>query len=174
MAADTRDRILDALEHLLLDRGVQQVTLESVAEQAGVSKGGLLYHFGSKDALLAGMVRRLGERSDRQLAEGIESGQSVAEWFLQLPGAADKTELALYRSMLAVMRSVDGPHSEVQQALTDVLRSWDAGLKREIDDPVLAEIVRLVGDGIYLGALLGLPPTDPELHRQVVARLLGR
>ncbi|HEY5852764.1 MAG TPA: TetR/AcrR family transcriptional regulator [Aldersonia sp.] len=174
MAADTRDRILDALEQLLLDRGVQQVTLEAVAEAAGVSKGGLLYHFGSKDVLLAGMVRRLGERSDQQLAEGVESGESVAEWFLQLPGASDTTELALFRSMLAVMRSIDGPHSEVQEALSQVLRSWDSGLRREIGDPVQAEIVRLVGDGIYLGALLGLPPTDPELHRQVVARLLGR
>jgi AcrR family transcriptional regulator len=174
VAVDTRDRILDALEQLLLERGVQQVTLEAVAEEAGVSKGGLLYHFGTKDALLAGMVRRLGERSDQQLAEGVASGESVAEWYLQVPGAADSTELALYRSMLAVMRSIDGPHSEAQQALTEVLRSWDTGLQREISDPVQAEIVRLVGDGIYLGALLGLPPADPDLHRQVVARLLDR
>ncbi len=46
MAADTRDRILDALEKLLLVSGVAQVTLEGVAAEAGgVSKGGLLYHF---------------------------------------------------------------------------------------------------------------------------------
>ncbi|GCB56911.1 hypothetical protein rerp_33190 [Rhodococcus erythropolis] len=53
MAADTRDRILDALEKLLLVSGVAQVTLEGVAAEAGVSKGGLLYHFPSKEALLA-------------------------------------------------------------------------------------------------------------------------
>ena len=47
-------------------------------------------------------------------------------------------------------------------------------MRTEIDDPVQAEIVRLVGDGIYLGAVLDLPAVDPELHKRVVDRLLGR
>ncbi|MCX5045061.1 TetR/AcrR family transcriptional regulator [Aldersonia sp. NBC_00410] len=174
MNSTTRDRILDAVEQLLLDRGVQQVTLEAVANEAGVSKGGLLYHFNNKDALLAGMVRRLGERADRQLADAVQAGESVAEWYLAPGDSNDELEVALFRSMLAVMRSVDAPDSEVQRAMVDVMRSWDSGVQREIDDPVQAEIVRLVGDGLYLGALLGLPDPDPELHRQVVARLLGR
>lgn len=173
MASGTRDRILDAVEQLLLERGAQQVTLEAAAATAGVSKGGLLYHFRSKDALFAGMVRRLGERADHQLAEAVEQGESVAEWYLAPGDTNDDRETALFRSMLAVMRSVDGTESEVQQALVEVMRSWDAGLQREIDDPVQAEIVRLVGDGIYLAALLGLPESEPALHRKVVQRLLG-
>ena len=55
-----------------------------------------------------------------------------------------------------------------------MLRSWDAGLRREISDPVQAEIVRLVGDGIYLGALLGLPPADPDCTGRWSRGLLGR
>jgi AcrR family transcriptional regulator len=35
------------------------MTLEAVAREADVSKGGLLYHFPSKEALISGMVRRL-------------------------------------------------------------------------------------------------------------------
>ncbi|MFE3289880.1 TetR/AcrR family transcriptional regulator [Rhodococcus sp. NPDC059234] len=170
-AASTRDRILDALERLLLERGLSQVTLEAVAAEAGVSKGGLLYHFRSKDALLAGMVRRLGERSDQQLAE---SGSSVAEWYLQTLDAGTTNELALFQSTIAALRSVDGQQGEVQQAVIDMMRSWDDGLRAEFADPVQAEIVRLVGDGLYLAALMGLPQPDPELHRKVVSRLLGR
>ncbi|MGW0043098.1 TetR/AcrR family transcriptional regulator [Rhodococcus sp. NPDC003348] len=170
-APSTRDRILDALEKLLLTRGLAQVTLESVAAEAGVSKGGLLYHFRSKEALLAGMVRRLGERSDQQLTE---SGRSVAEWYLQTMDTGATNELALFQSTIAALRSVDGRHGEVQQAVIEMMRSWDDGLKAEIDDPVRAEIVRLVGDGIYLAALMGLPQPEPELHRKVVDRLLGR
>ncbi|MGF7123817.1 TetR/AcrR family transcriptional regulator [Rhodococcus sp. TAF43] len=173
MASDTRDRILDALERLLHDVGVAHVTLEAVATAAGVSKGGLLYHFPSKEALLASMVRRLGDRSDQQLADAVAGGRTVSEIYLQYPGADSADEMALYRSMLAAMRSADGQHDEVQQAVADVMRSWDDGLLAEIDDPVQAEIVRLVGDGIYLAALLGLPEPDPELHRRVVNRLLG-
>ncbi|WP_280358572.1 TetR/AcrR family transcriptional regulator [Nocardia otitidiscaviarum] len=175
----TRDRILDALETLLLDKGMSQVTLENVAAAAGVSKGGLLYHFKSKDALLAGLVRRLGERADQQLESAVSQGRSVAEWYLQTPhpdNESDALELALYRSMLATMRTVDGPHDtdvdEVDRALTEVMHTWKTGLDNEIRDPVRAEIVSLVGDGVYLRALLGLPPVEPELYRRVVARLL--
>ncbi|MFM1722311.1 TetR/AcrR family transcriptional regulator [Rhodococcus sp. PAM 2766] len=173
MASDTRDRILDALERLLLEQGLAQVTLEAVAAEAGVSKGGLLYHFPSKEALLAGMVRRLGDRSDQQLADAVATGRTVSEIYLQYPPAESADEMTLYRSMLAAMRSADGQHDEVQQAIADVMRSWDDGLLAEIDDPVHAEIIRLVGDGIYLAALLGLPESDPDLHRRVVNRLLG-
>ncbi|WP_308188312.1 TetR/AcrR family transcriptional regulator [Nocardia australiensis] len=181
MTATTRDRILDALETLLLEKGMSQVTLESVAAAAGVSKGGLLYHFKSKDALLAGLVRRLTERAEQQLSDAVAKGTSVSEWYLQTPNtdnAADALELALYRSMLATMRTVDansGPEiDEVQRALAEMLNSWSDGLDTEVDDPVDADIIRLVGDGVYLRALLGLPPIDPDRYRDVVDRLLKR
>ena len=158
MAADTRDRILDALEKLLLVSGVAQVTLEGVAAEAGVSKGGLLYHFPSKEALLAAMVRRLGERSDQQLDDAVAGGTTVTEFYLQIPDANESEELSLFRSIIAALRTVDGQHDEIQKAVTHVMRSWDKGLQTEIADPVQAEIIRLVGDGLYLAAMLGTPP----------------
>ncbi|WP_309234657.1 TetR/AcrR family transcriptional regulator [Nocardia sp. XZ_19_385] len=179
--ASTRDRILDALETLLLEKGMSQVTLENVAAAAGVSKGGLLYHYKSKDALLAGLVRRLGERSDQQLETAVAEGKSVAEWYLQAPHPDDEDdalEIAVQRSMLAAMRTLDGPQDsdvdEVDRALDEVMTKWQAGLDSEIPDPIQAQIVSLVGDGVYLRALLGLPPVEPALYRQVVARLLGQ
>ncbi|MRH86266.1 TetR family transcriptional regulator [Nocardia sp. SYP-A9097] len=178
--AGTRNRILDALETLLLDKGMSQVTLESVAAAAGVSKGGLLYHFKSKDALLAGLVRRVGERADQQLNKALAKGESVAEWYLQTPhpdNDSDAIELAMYRSMLAAMRTVDGPQDapvdESDRALDEMMSGWKAALDNEIHDPVKAEIVRLVGDGVYLRALLGQPPVEPELYRRIVTRVLG-
>ncbi|WP_040685694.1 TetR/AcrR family transcriptional regulator [Nocardia vinacea] len=181
MTANTRDRILDALETLLLEKGMSQVTLENVAATAGVSKGGLLYHFKSKDALLAGLVRRLSERAEQQLGDAVAKGTSVAEWYLQTPNpnnASDALELTLYRSMVAAMRTIDansGPETdEVQQALSDMMDGWSDGLDKDIDDPVRADIIRLVGDGVYLRALLGLPPVDPARYRKVVERLLER
>ncbi len=181
VTANTRDRILDALETLLLEKGMSQVTLENVAATAGVSKGGLLYHFKSKDALLAGLVRRLSERAEQQLGDAVAKGTSVAEWYLQTPNpnnASDALELTLYRSMVAAMRTIDansGPETdEVQQALSDMMDGWSDGLDKDIDDPVRADIIRLVGDGVYLRALLGLPPVDPARYRKVVERLLER
>ncbi|MCJ0903685.1 TetR/AcrR family transcriptional regulator [Rhodococcus sp. ARC_M6] len=172
MAQGTRDRILDALEKLLLVSSVAQVTLEGVATEAGVSKGGLLYHFPSKEALLAAMVRRLGERSDQQLADAVAGGTSATEFYLQIPDSSTAEEMVLFRSIIAALRTVDGQHDEIQKAVIEVMRSWDQGLQTENSDPVQAEIIRLVGDGIYLAAMLGLPQPDPELHRQVIERLM--
>ncbi|MGX1771844.1 TetR/AcrR family transcriptional regulator [Nocardia brasiliensis] len=181
MTANTRDRILDALESLLLEKGMSHVTLENVAATAGVSKGGLLYHFKSKDTLLAGLVRRLTERATQQLTSATDRGQSVVEWYLQTPNpdnADEAVELEVYRSMLATMRTIDAANGtevdEVQQALIEMMNSWSDDLDQEIEDPVQADIVRLVGDGVYLRALLGLPPIDPARYRRVVDRLLQR
>jgi AcrR family transcriptional regulator len=56
---DARTRILAAAQALVRDLGVARLTLEATARAAGVSKGGLLHHFGSKEALLAGMMAHL-------------------------------------------------------------------------------------------------------------------
>ena len=40
-------------------RASARATMDATARAAGVSKGGLLYHFASKDALEAGLIERL-------------------------------------------------------------------------------------------------------------------
>ncbi len=59
--ADARTRILDAAERIVQAKGVPALTLEAAAREARVSKGGLLYHFASKEALVAGMLERFAE-----------------------------------------------------------------------------------------------------------------
>lgn len=186
MATETRDRILDALEEILVRDGTDKATLDAVAARAGVSKGGLLYHFPSKDAMMAAMVRRLGERAERKRVQAADAGTSLAEWYLSplatsssagSTGSAgtdpdDALEIALFRSTLAAFRSTDGTPGAVQDAVVEMMGMYDRVLQDEFDDPVHAEIVRLVGDGLYLAALVGLPGPDPDLHRRVVERLL--
>jgi AcrR family transcriptional regulator len=58
---DARTRILDAAQALVGAGGVAGLTLKAAARGAGVSKGGLLHHFASKEALPAGMMARLAE-----------------------------------------------------------------------------------------------------------------
>jgi AcrR family transcriptional regulator len=54
--ADTRERILAAAASVAHDVGLGHLSLDAVAERAGVSKGGLLYHFPTKQALLVAVV----------------------------------------------------------------------------------------------------------------------
>ena len=43
----------------LVKTGAGKLTLDAVAERAGLSKGGLLYNFPTKDALLQAMIQRM-------------------------------------------------------------------------------------------------------------------
>jgi AcrR family transcriptional regulator len=51
-----RDRVLAAATQVALRDGPGAVTIEAVVTEAGVSRGGVLYHFPSKDALLQALV----------------------------------------------------------------------------------------------------------------------
>ena len=70
----TRDAILDAAEMVVRDIGAAHMTLDAVAERAGVSKGGLIYHFPAKETLLAAMVSRLLRRFEERQARAARSG----------------------------------------------------------------------------------------------------
>jgi len=54
--ANSRKAILDAAAALVAEVGAAHLTLEAVAQRAGISKGGLLYNFPSKLSLLQAMI----------------------------------------------------------------------------------------------------------------------
>src|SRR5215207_6953763 len=55
----SREKVLEAAAELVSEIGSGRLTLEAVAERAGLSKGGLLYNFPTKDALLQAMIQRM-------------------------------------------------------------------------------------------------------------------
>lgn len=171
-ATNTRDRILDALQRILVRQGTGAVTLESVAAEAGVSKGGLLYHFRSKQAMLQGLVQRLGESAEAEFEQAGRVGVDVVRYFLEASQPASDEEMALYWSVIAALRSTEELSEADTEVLARVFAHWSKLLTDYIGDPVLAETIRLVGDGLYLSALSGLPSPEPKLLQQVFDRLL--
>ena len=158
-----RDRVLDAYETLLIEHGGAAVTLDAVAAAAGVSKGGLLYHFASKEALAAGLLGRLRERSAAD-AEAIRTApEGAVAYYVRTSAPGGAAPGGLTRTYLAVLRLADG--TAAGQAVRDALAVVDAdgyaALRAELHDPVLAWLAQLVGDGLYLRTLTGTPlPSD--------------
>jgi AcrR family transcriptional regulator len=167
-----RDRVLDAYETLLIDHGPAAATLDGVAAAAGVSKGGLLYHFASKDALAAGLLDRLRDRSAAD-ADAIRTAPDGAVAFYlrsSAPGGEDPTGVT--RTYLAVLRIADGtagPH--IRDALATVAAEGYAALRDELGDPTLAWLAQLVGDGLYLRTLTGTPLPDDVTVEDLLVRL---
>lgn len=177
--ASARDRVLDAYETLLIEQGSAGATLDAVAAAAEVSKGGLLYHFASKDALAQGLFERLRERSKADAALMRESPDGPVEYYLltSVPGAASPAGLS--RTYLATLRLADASTigAAAREAVAGVDADGLAALTEEVPDPVLAWLVQLVGDGLYLRTLTGAPLTggiavDDLLDR--LRQIIGR
>jgi AcrR family transcriptional regulator len=58
MEPDTRSRILDAAEKLLVQHGLDATTLRMITTEAQANLAAVNYHFGSKEALIEAVFRR--------------------------------------------------------------------------------------------------------------------
>lgn len=67
-----RGALLDAAERVVLRDGAAHLTIDAVAAEAGVSKGGVLYAFASKDALIDAMLARVYAAFDRIADDYLE------------------------------------------------------------------------------------------------------
>ena len=67
-----QDRMLDAAEVVVFRQGIANLTLEAVAAEAKMSKGGLLHYFPTKDRLIEGLVNRCAEHWRAGMLEAFE------------------------------------------------------------------------------------------------------
>ena len=51
-----RQVILDAARHIVRERGAGSLTYEELVKQSGLTRGGITYHFPTKDVLLRELV----------------------------------------------------------------------------------------------------------------------
>lgn len=160
-----REELLDAAEDLLCDQGSQALTLATVAERAGCSKGGLLYHFGTKEALIKGMVERLIEEFDEIVA--VQGHDTYTKNYL----AATFTAVQSGRlRRWAVVTGASG-NLYLLAPLREAMARWHReGLDSE-PDPEAAQIVRLACEGLW-----DVVSHDPDLydaeHFEVLKRRL--
>ena len=86
----SRQRILEAASELAHDVGASNISLDAVAERAGISKGGLLYNFPTKLELLQALVARHVELMEAQTLEALmtlrESKQTSRRWIMEMGG----------------------------------------------------------------------------------------
>ncbi|WP_043670582.1 TetR/AcrR family transcriptional regulator [Clavibacter michiganensis] len=164
-----RDRILDAFEELLVQQGERGTTLEAVAAAAGVSKGGLLYHFGGKEALVEGLLARMATlaRADVERLRQAERGP-VDRW---IRGSLS-TATPFDRAYVATSRLAQGNHPRARDALTHLQEEWAAVILEAVGDPAVARAVLLIGDGLYYNSALqpwlgGSAPADDALDELI-------
>lgn len=138
----TVSQIIQAALCVAAEKGAGKVTLDAVAKAAGVSKGGLIYHFPSKEALISAMLQHLLDEADCRHEQQTQLEHSTLAALLQtrasftrqiagntamaiLAAAAEQPALLkpVQQHNMALLQQVLAEHQQSPQALLLFLAS---------------------------------------------------
>lgn len=190
--AVTRDRICEAAVRIAIRDGLLSMTLENVAREAGFTKGGVMYHFPSKEELIRGVLEYFSQQCEtmlmRKVADDPEPRMRWARCMVDclFPENAGSTTGLNDRQSLNDSQSEpdDGPlSSEVlgrffmatlagavtspgtMQPLRELAARMRTRFARDPRDGIEQLLVWLTIDGLFLWQFMGLIDSeDPVIH----------
>jgi AcrR family transcriptional regulator len=158
-----RVQLLDAATAVIRRDGAAALTLDSVAAEAGVTKGGVLYHFASKRALIDGLIGRwLDEFEGRLDGEDLLAAYVHA---CDLEPAQTASEFGLMAGLFE--------EPDVLEVVRERYTDWTARMLAGVEDPVDAWLVRLAADGLWYSDLLGIAAPRGDDRRRLIERLVA-
>lgn len=170
---ERRQRIIDAAIRVVGDKGISGLSHRSVAAEADVPLGSTTYHFKTLDELMVAALRQANEG----FAKAVTAGGAFEDPRVDLAGelagllgqwlAGDRTELELeYELYLAALRkpALRPVAAECGEGFAEVLRRRT--------DPVTAQALVALVDGICLQVLLTGVPYDEAYAREVFDRVV--
>jgi AcrR family transcriptional regulator len=169
----SRRRAIEAAFSILTRDGVGGLTFDSLARESGISKGGLLHQFRTRQGVLYALLEHQRQQFEQIARSYIaKEGASKAE-----PNLA--AQIAIYRE------SVNQPHSVARAILAAIIESptllddmkvADAGkmqaLQDEAADLDLSLLRYFAASGLAFHSLLGLSPLADSTRNRLFDRLL--
>lgn len=174
MKPDTKGKIIEAAARLVLTSGVSSFTLDAVAKEAGVSKGGLLYHFPSKEHLLLAMVNALVEVTEERIAEVQKEDEQPGSWlrgFIEACLVREVPAIGSVGHLSVAFLTAAATDIALLKPMADRQAAWREALNTSGVDPDLAHIIRLAADGLWINDVVGLPVLDDAEREAVYQRL---
>ena len=169
-----RERILEAAERVVGELGAARMTLDGVAQAAGVSKGGLLYHFPSKEALFGALAKRYVENMDDCVAQaksgvGETDGRDLKACIVGILEQQPRAKIVGMGAALFAAAAND-------LTLLDMIRERIAQYMQQIEnsnvDFARAAIVTLAIDGLIMRESLRISSFTEAQRERVVRQLL--
>ena len=176
----TIDLILTAAERVALRDGVLRLTVEAVAREAKLSKGGVLYHFATKESLIQAMLDRLIQYCEQEMTQHQQNDAAPGRWtrayvrktlapLTPYPGEAAFPKSKEVGAGLIVAAATN---PKLLEPLRKRFRTWQRAIERDGISPTRATVVRLAVDGLWLADVLGIWSLSDKLRRQVLNELL--
>ncbi|MGG7099865.1 TetR/AcrR family transcriptional regulator [Rhodococcus sp. 24CO] len=170
-SAESRRRLIDAAIKLLATRGYSRTSLAAIGETAGVSRGLVTHHFGSKEQCVVEVVahiRHLAESTLREPVElrGMDAIENLFRTYLQETWPHSYAARAMYVVIVEALTA--GPDltravAENNAVIRAMIVNWvreavELGQVRPQPD---ADGMAVVVEGILRGVLLQIL-VDPE------------
>ena len=163
-----RDEILQAAFAVVAEQGANRLTIDAVAAQSGFSKGGVLYHFNSKNALLAGMLGHLVDAVLNRI-EDQEHNNLLAS----LIGARQGSNVTERRSSLALLTAFAEDSSLLEPAREQMAHFY----RESVEDSNAEEdaaILFFANEGLRFLELFDLCPIGPRKINNLTQALIKR
>jgi AcrR family transcriptional regulator len=169
----TREKLIGATIAIAQLGDIGALTLDQVAKEAGVSKGGLLHHFPSKEALMEAAVRQLFEQFNalaqtHYQTDATEPGRWLRAYIRATYDSALQT-LELSIKMLLTYAENEG----VVKVLREDYELWSGRLHNDGISKARATILRQAADAFWLEILLGEKPYSPQEKATILEELLA-
>lgn len=163
----TRRRILDAAQDLALCAGAGNLSLDAVAERAGVSKGGLLYHFPTKARLMEALVADFLGRFDAALSaeERVGAPNAVIRAYLAQFVREHARSAQPAAGLLAALAEDPDLLAPVQQSESGFL----ARIRANATDPQMATLVFFALHGMRAMDMFNINVLDDAAKTELIA-----
>jgi TetR/AcrR family transcriptional repressor of nem operon len=182
-SADTASRILDVAERLVQTQGFNGFSYADVAEELGVSKAALHYHYASKAALGEALIRRYADRFMHGLQEvDARSIDALAKLYAYARIYADVVRdgrMCLCGMLAAEYRTLPDPMREAVVRFFEENEAWVADvLERGRSEGQLRyegaaqEVAEAIVSGLEGAMLVARPHDDVTRFEHAAARLL--
>ncbi|MDQ0116129.1 TetR/AcrR family transcriptional regulator [Paenibacillus harenae] len=167
-----RHLILFAASTIVKTLGAEKLTLEAVAKEAGISKGGLLHHFPNKQALINAMVEESTNSYFSNINERAAQTSGAGKWsraYIEATFVDVNDEHGIEMNAAIIASLFTNPELLIK------LQTEYSNLQKKIEndglDPVLGTIVRLAVDGLWFSEILRVGDLDSELREKVIQYL---
>lgn len=151
-----REALLDAADQVIAKVGVINLTIDAVAREAGVSKGGVLYSFGTKDALIEAMLKRAGASYERLVEAYLvghpDEAQAPASAHIDANHREDRLASIRASALLASLVRSPDYQSEIQGYYEELFGKIDT----RTEAGRRARTAMLASEGAFLLRGLGL------------------
>ncbi len=169
----SRAAAIQAALAIIARDGPGRLTLDAIARESGISKGGVMHHFRTKEAVVKALLEHLTERF----------GQFTKAYLAEI--GPDRPSAFLEAQIATLRESIATPHSAFFAILGAVAENPDLlsinrqaeaeaveAVKAEAADPDLAVLRWMAARGLHLTTLLGTCPLSAEERDRLFDRLL--